>query len=286
MKHSSPIVCILGLLLCQAGSIAAQATPQAHRTIPVVSAAEAPPGCEKLAVQWVKVAGPEHGSMLAAVARPQGGGPFPAVILLHGSHGFARQYVQLAQDLAHGGVIAVAACWFSPGVGPGLRFVTPIACPDAPSMPNASDPAALQSVDVLVRAVRTLPSVRANRVGLFGHSRGAGAALNYALSGANQVQAVVLNSGGYPNEIAGRAREVKAPVLILHGAADGAADGGSAVTDVQMARRFEAALRRAGRPVEAMYYDGAGHNGIFSNASQYDDEVKRIIAFLGHHLAS
>jgi alpha-beta hydrolase superfamily lysophospholipase len=263
MKHSSPIVCVLGLLLCQAGSIAAQATPQAHRTIPVVSAAEAPPGCEKLAVQWVKVVGPEHGS-----------------------HGFARQYVRLAQDLAHGGVIAVAACWFSPGVGAGLRFVTPISCPDAPSMPNASDPAALQSVDVLVRAVRTLPGVRANRIGLFGHSRGAGAALNYALSGANQVQAVVLNSGGYPNEIAGRAREVKAPLLILHGAADGAADGGSAVTDVQMARRFEAALRRAGRPVEAMYYDGAGHNGIFSNASQYDDEVKRIIAFLGHHLAN
>jgi carboxymethylenebutenolidase len=252
----------------------------------VVSPAEAPPGGEKLAVQWVKVPAPGRGTLLAAVARPQGAGPFPAVILLHGTHGFARQYVQLALDLARGGVVAVAACWFSPGAGPGLRFVTPIACPDAPSMPNASDPETLQRIDALVQAVGSLPGVRADRIGLFGHSRGAGAALNYALRRADRVQAVVLNSGGYPDEIIARAAEVKAPILILHGGADGPADGGAPVTDVQMAHRFEAALRRAGRPVEAMYYDGAGHNGVFESASQFDDEVKRIIAFLRHHLSS
>src|SRR5713101_5737284 len=88
-------------------------------TPPVVSAADAPAGTETLAVQWVKVAAPGLGVMLAAVARPRGAGPFPTVILLHGSHGFARQYVQLAQDLARGGLLAVAACWFSGGGGPG-----------------------------------------------------------------------------------------------------------------------------------------------------------------------
>ena len=252
----------------------------------VFSQTETPLGGEKLAVEWVKVAAPEGGNLLAAVARPQGAGPFPAVILLHGTHGFARQYVQLALDLARGGFVAVAACWFSPGAGPGLRFVTPIACPDAPAMPNASDAATLQRIDALVQAVGRLPGVRADRIGLFGHSRGAGAALNYALRRADRVQAVVLNSGGYPDEIIARAPEVKAPMLILHGAADGPADGGSPVTDVQMAHRFEAALRRAGRPVEARYYDGAGHNGIFTSASQFDDEVKRIVAFLRHHLSS
>lgn len=153
-------------------------------------------------------------------------------------------------------------------------------------MPNASDPAALRIVDVIVNAVRTLPGVRANRIGLFGHSRGAGTALNYVSGTTSDVQAVVLNSGGYPSEVAARAREVKAPVLILHGVADGPADGGGPVTDVQMARQFEAALRRAGRPVEAKYYDGAGHNGIFANPSQYDDEVRRMTAFLVHHLGT
>lgn len=40
--------------------------------------------------------------------------------------------------------------------------------------------------------------------------------------------------------LAGR-RKSKVPILILHGAADSPADGGSIVTNVQMARDFEAA---------------------------------------------
>ena len=71
---------------------------------------------------------------------------------------------------------------------------------------------------------------------------------------------------------------------MLHGTADGPADGGSALTNVQMARDFEAALRRAGKPVEAMYYEGGGHNGIFTSATQHDDEVKRMVSFFQHRL--
>lgn len=56
--------------------------------------------------------------MLAAVARPLGAGPFPVVVVLYGTHGFARQYIELAQDLARGGVLAVAGCWFSGAENP------------------------------------------------------------------------------------------------------------------------------------------------------------------------
>src|SRR5262245_64158397 len=58
---------------------------------PVVSIADAPPGTATLAVEWVKVAAPGSGVMLAAVAGPRGAGPFPIVVLLHGSHGFAHE---------------------------------------------------------------------------------------------------------------------------------------------------------------------------------------------------
>jgi len=252
-------------------------------TPPIVSPADAPAGTEMLAVQWVKVAAPGQGVLLAAVARPPGAGPFPAVVLLHGSHGFAQQYVQLAQDLARGGLLAVAACWFSGGGGASSRFVTSIGCPEAPPVPNASSPEALQTVDALVQAARALPGARADRVGLFGHSRGGGATLNYILT-ADHVQAAVLDSAGYPSQLADLAGRVKAPILILHGTADGAADGGSEFTNVQRARDFEAALRRAGKPVEAMYYEGGGHNGIFTSATQHDDEVKRMVAFLRRRL--
>lgn len=83
-------------------------------------------GTESLAVQWVKIAAPSLGVMLAAVARPADAGPFPTIVLLHGSHGFAQEYVRLAQDLATGGdVVAVAACWFGGNAGNGARFITP-----------------------------------------------------------------------------------------------------------------------------------------------------------------
>ena len=151
-------------------------------------------------------------------------------------------------------------------------------------MSSASSPAALEAVDALVQAVRTLPGVRPDRVAIFGHSRGGGAALHYIL-GAGAVQAAVLNSAGYPQELSKGAPAVKVPILMLHGVADSPADGGSALTNVQMARNFEAALRRAGKPVEATYYEG-GHIGIFTSAAQYDDEVQRIVAFLRRYLVN
>ena len=54
------------------------------------------------------------------------------------------------------------------------------------------------------------------------------------------------------------------------------------MTNIQMARHFEAAMRRAGKPVEAQYYE-AGHNGMFANRAQAEDTVRRIIGFLKHY---
>lgn len=284
--HFATKVCAAGMLLALASPIWQDSTPTVRgglRMPPVVSAADPPAGTDTLGVQWVKVAAPGLGVMLAAVARPPGAGPFPTVILLHGSHGFAQEYVQLARDFARGGLLAVAPCWFSGGRGAGSRFITPIGCPDAPPMPNASSSEAMQTVDALVQAARALPDARPDRAGLFGHSRGGGATLNYIL-GPGKVRAAVINSAGYPRELADLASQLKVPILMLHGTADSPADGGSAFTNIRMARDFEAALRRAGKPVEARYYEGGGHNDIFTSSTQYHDEVQRTVAFLQRHL--
>ena len=261
----------------------AQTTQGGLGTSPVVSVAGAPPGTEALAVQWVQVAVLGGGVMLAAVARPSGAGPFPTVLLLHGSHGFAQEYVRLAQDLADGGLLAMAACWFQGGGGAGARFITPISCPEAPPMPDPSSPEAMQTVGSLVQAARTLPGARPDRIGLFGHSRGGRVTLNYILQVGN-VQAAVLNSSGYPSQLADLASQAKAPILMLHGTADSPADGGAAATNIQMARDFEAALRAAGKPVEVVYYEGGRHNDIFTSSTQYHDEVQRMLAFLLRYL--
>ena len=238
---------------------------------------------DALGVRWVQVQARGMGTLSAAVARPRGHGPFPAIVILHGSHGFAREYVDLARTFARSGFVAIAGCWFSGRKGAGTRFITPIECPDAPPLSAASSDTAFQAVEALVRAAREQPQVRPDRVALFGHSRGGGAALHYVLKG-GVVHAPILNSAGYPEDVIERAAQITAPTLLLHGTADSPADGGSAMTSVERARLFEAALRRAGRSVESKYYPEGRHNGIFASVAQHEDELRRSAAFLRRHL--
>jgi len=266
------------------GSVPApnESVGQAIEGAPVLSPIEPPAGTEQLRVKWVRAMSPGAPPMLMAIARPDGAGPFSLIVLLHGTHGFAQEYVRMAQDLAQGGFIAVAACWFSGQSGLGTRYVTPpIECPPLPLVAPQS-PEAVARVATIVRAVREIPGARPDRIALFGHSRGAGAATAYAMQ-ASEVRALILNSGGYPPEYTARAAEIQAAVLMLHGEADSPADGGSAVTGAQMAHDFEAALRRASNSVEAKYYEKGGHNSLFSDPAQRRDEVRRILEFLRQH---
>lgn len=139
---------------------------------------------------------------------------------------------------------------------------------------------ARKTIDSLISMVATLPGVQANRLALFGHSRGAGAALDYTLNYPGHVQALILNSEGYPPEFSKRVAEIQIPMLLLHGTADNPADGGSAFTDIAMVRQFETALRAANKKVEVKYYEGGRHNGIFIDPTQFVDAVQRTSGFL------
>ena len=234
------------------------------------------------AVQWIAVQ-TDSGVIRTAVARPSGTGPFPAVIILHGTHGFSEAYVQLARDLAARGILSFAACWFEGGSGAGRRFVTPIACPGAPRFVESDGPERFRlsrlSIDDLVRAIKSRSDVLGD-VALLGHSRGGGAALDYALLKPGGISALVLNSTGYPPAVIARASKLQTPVLIMHGDADKAVDGGSTATAIGMPRNFEAALKRSAKHVEAKYYSGAGHNALFTDARQYEDAVQRVANFI------
>src|SRR5262245_37130694 len=93
-------------------------------------------------------------------------------------------------------------------------------------------------------------------------------------------------SAGHGYRPVTHAAEFTTPMLILHGTADGPADGGGVNTQVALARDFEAALRQNGKAVEAHYYEGGGHNTFFTSAAQHDDELKTMIAFLRRHLGA
>ena len=256
---------------------------------PATAPAAAPARADILpSVEWLRFAGPGGRTLLAAVARPTAPGLHPLLVLLHGTHGFAREYVTLARDLAReAGVVAVTPCWFAPGRGAGLAFVTPIECSGAPPMPDSSNtPEALAIVDALVDAARALPGVRPDRVALFGHSRGGVAALYYALErgrGANSLRAIVLNSTAYPPSLLRRAGELGVPTLMLHGTDDSPAQGGSPMTAANRARAYEAALRAAGKAVESRYFEGADHGALFMDTAQRTESVSRMDEFLRRH---
>ena len=267
-------------LLVLLALFASSAAAQPSRLTEASSATAAPPGAESLGVEWRSATVPGVGTILMAVARPAGKGSFPAVVLLHGSYGFAREYVQLARELSRDGVVAVAPCWFAPGEGAGLKFVSPLTCPaGAPLMSEHQGELATRTIDAVLREVRTLPGVQPDRVALFGHSRGGGAAWNYVLHG-GQAQAIILNSAGYPDEIIQNASKFSAPVLILHGRNDTIGP----MTRVQRAHAFELALRRSGKPVDAVYYPAGEHGSLFVSPSQHADEVQRMKIFLRRHL--
>ena len=278
--HVVAMALMVGTLVAPGWHAPTQTPSGALTQPPIVTATEAPAGTETLPVRWVRIAVPDLGVMRAAIAQPSGAGPFSAVVVLHGTHGFARQYVEWANDLARDGFLAVAACWFSGG-GPGASDVSPpIPCPEIPPLGAGEYPQAVQLLDALVQATRALPGARADRLALVGHSRGAGATQQYILALGN-VQAAVLHSSGYALRPWNRAAEFNMPILIMHGTADNFGEN----TQFGFARQFEMGLRANNKPVETAYCEGCGHNTFFTNSTQRDDELKRMIGFLRRHLA-
>ena len=100
---------------------------------------------------------------------------------------------------------------------------------------------------------------------------------------AGEVCALILDAGVYLPEHTAHAEELKAAVLMLHGEADSPANGGGPPSSAQKAHDFDAALRRAGKSVEAKYYKTGLHNSLFTDPAQHHDEVRRILRFLRQH---
>jgi dienelactone hydrolase len=214
---------------------------------------DAPAGVQYEGANWIVIQAPQEKTILAVYFTPQGDGPFPVVVFLHGTVGFRETHVQLAQEFAANGFVTVAGSWFG-GHYSGMGTPVPTQPSDGINWPNGPDikaggsPEAVRDVVALINAARTLPAVDSGRVGLFGHSRGSVAALSSAASGID-VQAVVAVAG-YPERFA--SRKLEAPVLLLQGTADN-------VVSPEQAEQFEAKLIGFGKNVTVQFIEGAPH---------------------------
>lgn len=253
---------------------AATASASASASRPAVTWTEvaAPAQAAVAATSWIRIAGPAPLAFLGAVFRPSGAGPFPVVVVLHGTESFRNTHLVVAKDMAAGGFVAIAPCWYG-GHYTGAQDPRPatvpdgIDCPDGGPVVAGNSTAAREAVRSLVEAARTLPGVRADRVALLGHSRGS-VASTYFGGTAGGIQAIVA-AAGYSRVDSLRTMP---PVLILQGTAD-------TVTPEAQAHQFEDALKRAGIAVEAEYVAGAPHSYLFDQAT-HAAAIARATAFL------
>jgi dienelactone hydrolase len=265
-------------------------TPGGKPFVPAWKSVAPPPNGDAPNTQWVELDAPGNYSLLAAVQRPPGPGPFPVVVLLHGGGGLNRSLLLRFESKGYvaAGFMIVIGCWFDGDNPLNPPAPGPVRCPNGPPY-EISYMNRVKYADALVQTARTLPGADARRVGIFGESQGGGEAVLLASTG-TQVQAVVSDSGPYSTGFAPNdtppitvVQNLSAPLLIIQGAAAGSTADTRA--PVQDAYDYEAALKALNKPVEAVYYPGVAHDpGPDSVPSVRDDARARAIAFFKKYL--
>ncbi len=225
-------------------------------------------------LQWIDVEGAAGAKLRAAVFRPSGDGPFPIVMLLHGSEGLSAPVVDWGPDLAHAGFLAVAGCLFRRDAAREPAYL----CSEAPDRQRTF---AVRNLAALIEAARRLPGVQRDQIGLVGWSWGGALALLTAGSGVD-VQAVVAVAGAYNFRLSDNdpsalsvVDRLSAPVLILHGTMDN-------IVPVRTARSYEARVRELGKSIEAQYIEGADHD-LWLDPRFRTDVIGRTVTFLQRH---
>lgn len=149
MRCPSVLLVALSLLAC---------APQASGVVPGIDAG---------------TVGKPGSNARAELFLPPGAGPFPAMVVLHGCDGVGRHYRNWARDLASWGYVAILVDSFRPrGVGNVCNQGMAV-----PPLVQAQD--AFAAADYL----RSLPIVRADRIGVIGFSHGGWAVLKAVLAG-------------------------------------------------------------------------------------------------------
>ena len=199
---------------------------------------------------------------------PPGPGPFPAILLLHGSGGNIGFWLErMAPFIARLGVALFAVHYFD---RTGTTRATTTEILDGHHVPLWLD----TLTDALTH-IAARPNVHPRRIALLGISLGAFLALAHAtLPNRHRVRAIVEVSGGLALPYRDSAAATFPPTLILHGEQD-------TVVPVSEARALDTLLTRLDIPHQIQLFPGEGH--WFSPTTQLHI-LQSIATFLSKHL--
>ncbi len=194
----------------------------------------------------------------AFVAKPSGGGPFPAVIMIHEFFGLNESIVGKAQLLAEEGYFVVAPDTF--------RGSTTAWIPRAIYQVIKSKPEQVnQDLDSVYVWLQAQSEVAPARTGVMGFCYGGRAALTYSLVNADLAATVVFY--GSPETDPQVLQAIPGPVLGIFGGADRSIP----LEDVQS---FDQALALAGIPHEVTVYEDQPHAFVTDVDSIQSDPVQ------------
>jgi len=211
------------------------------------------------------------------LATPEGKGPFPGVIVIQEWWGLDEWVKDQARALAKEGYVALAPDLYRGKVTNKQEEAHQL-------MSGLPADRAMRDLKAAYATLAARPDVKKDRIGAIGWCMGGMYALRLATEEPG-LKAVVPYYGAPPTDPAAIAR-IKAPVLGNYGAED---KGPSP----EQVKEFEAALKKAGKPVDMKIYPGAGH--AFANPNNpwkgYREEAAkdawaRTTAFLAKHLKS
>jgi len=205
--------------------------------------------------------------------KPEGLGPFPAVMVLHGKSGQNVQTRDRASWFAKQGYVAFAPDYFTPIGMSAEKF-------DVSFYKNNID----QVREILgqgLEALKSLSYVAPGRLGVYGHSLGG--YLSFILGTRGDVKGIVSCSGAYAPTAPARysltdiCAEIKAPVLMFHCVPD-------TLVPIDNANTASNLLKSKGKDYEYIVYSDGGHvfdvpGGQTYSATATADFQQKMLAF-------
>lgn len=184
------------------------------------------------------------GAMIRAyLAKPEGAGPHPAIIMIHEFYGLRSEIVGKAEALAKEGYVVLAPNVFRNGT---TNWI-----PSAIYQVLTADTAQIDGdVEAAYQWLTAQADVQADRIAIMGFCFGGGTALRYSLSN-NQLAATAVFYG-QPITDPVKLKALSGPVLGIFGGADGTIP----LSEVEGLRQ---GLETAGIPNEITVYDGQPH---------------------------
>jgi dienelactone hydrolase len=242
-----------------------------------------------------------------AVSRPDGAGPFPAVVIVHDCSGLGPRSSgapgRWAKELVARGYVVVMPDSFTPRGHPDGVCTTPV----AQRRTDVTPAQRARDAHGALAYARGLPDVDGKHVGIIGGSHGGTTTLNAMMApedtGAGDKRGgFAAGVALYPRCVADVYRPV-APVLILIGEKDD-------WTPAEPCRKLAEVSRAAGQPVTIKIYPGAHHSFDSARPERYvatrinpnapggrgattggdpvawADSIREVAAFFDRHLGS